>query len=177
MKYLPWPRAHKTNQNKTGFTLFEMTVVLALIATIATLCLPTINFFKRNTGHLAVETLRMTIMMLHQRALTTGKQCTLVFDQCNHTYSYNSDVVKLPATLRFGVQPGVLGPPSAPKSPIKKSITLPAHRVRFGPGGIIDAGTIYMVDSSINVMYAITIPVTHDPYVRAYRYTKQWKML
>jgi len=95
----------------------------------------------------------------------------------NHTYSYAGQQEKLPPQVRFGVLPNVKGPPSAPARLLAKPATFDNNCITAAPHGILQPGTVYMIDSSKTCLYALSSSITQHTYIRKYRFDGRWHAL
>ncbi len=160
-----------------GFSLIEVMIVLALIALIMALVGANYSFLNRILVRSEVEKLCVICRYLQNGAVVKNTQQALAFDAANNTYAYNNQHHKLSAQVTFGFLPGTKGPPSSPQAAIKNPITFPKGKITFHPDGIISSGTVYLIDSSQQFMYALSSPISQVSYLRKYQYNKGWKLI
>ena len=156
--------------NKKSFTLIELTITLALVMLAISISLPVVL----NTHHLYVatqaRTLQVTCWALQQQAFAQNKQITLKFNQTNNSYNcYPAQHTKLAPRVKFGVIPGVLGPPASPQKQLTHAITFLDEIIVFYPDGRISPGSVYLVDDARRILYAVTVSVASISSVRLYR--------
>ncbi len=172
--------------SKSGLTIIELTIAIALIAIIASLVLANTSFMNRFMVRAEVEKLASACRYLRQLAMTTNTQQKLVFDLQNNSYSTTSvrpedlrdNGYKLSSCVRFGTGNRlILGPPSAPTKQIVEPITYPKHEIVFYPDGIISSGLVYMSDTSGKYVYAMSTPVSGISFLRTYVYDGAWKIV
>lgn len=178
MKYSPlqlWKK--QWLNNKVGFSLLEVSIVVALCTVIATLAMVNFSWIDRVTVRAELDTLYATCHYLQQRARATNKPQELVFDTGAQAYSYNKVLYQLPHTVQFGTLPGVNGPPATPTHAINQPITFVGNKIVFYPEGIIQAGAIYLRDVKNTVQYALSSGVAPVSYLRKYQYNGQWSPL
>ena len=163
--------------NKQGFTLIELSVVLALFLLLSFFSQMSINFLDRMVLHTEIEKLQTICRYLQQCALVSNKEQELVFSQNNKSYRYNNHNETLSAKVFFGFIPKVKGPPASANKLIQKPITFINNRIVFYPTGIISAGTVYLTDQKKQVMYALSNGVSQISFLRTYRYNGSWQPL
>jgi hypothetical protein len=152
-------------------------VVLALVAFLFTLSSSNISFFHRITVRAQLESLQMECRHLQQRAMTLNQQQELIFDRATNSYTFGQQRIALPHFMRFGVLPGVKGPPATPTHVISHPITFKKDRIVFHPDGIISPGTVYLVDTNNQFLYALSCAVAQVSFLRLYRYRNGWEQL
>jgi len=84
---------------------------------------------------------------------------------------------KLLSGVQFGFIQGAKGPPAHPVSILSKPITFLEESITFHPDGIMQAGTIYLVNAHKTRMYAISNAVSQVSHVRKYRYDGSWRLI
>ncbi len=156
--------------NKKGLLLLELALVLTLLGFVALLAVGNSIFLHRLIIRSEIEKLYTICRYLQQCAMIQNKPCTLTFDQEHKKYTYEGHEQILPQQIDFGFLSDAKGPPSSPSSPIGKPITFVNNMITFWPEGIISAGTIYIVDSSCQYMFALTSPISQVSYLRKYQY-------
>ena len=116
-------------QSVRGFTLFELLVVVALIAVISATALPTLaESSRRNSVWTASEAIGTQIRQARLKAITRNQRFRVDFDcpldgqlrvlavqenaalddaadRCNQTYDYDSGVYAMPEAVSFGNVP------------------------------------------------------------------------
>ncbi len=177
MRYLRlrlWKKQFPSN----GFTLVELSVVLALCMLVGTLAMINFSWLDRVAVRTELDTLYATCHYLQQRARATNTPQELLFNPGTNSYSYSTAQFSLPHTVQFGVLPGIMGPPATPTHAITQPITFVGNKILFYPEGIIQAGAIYLKDTKNRVQYALSSGVSTVSYLRKYQYTGgEWKLL
>lgn len=163
--------------SRVSFTLIELSVVVALVMIVATLVMVHGTYMHRVLVHAEIEKLALICRYLQNGAMTTNQEKTLKFDLKNRTYAYDSTKGKLSCNVEFGMIDGIKGPPSHPTETIQKPITFKNNTITFYPDGIIQAGTLYLISSDKQVMYALSNSVSQVSYMRIYKYDKRWHCL
>ncbi len=158
-----------------GFSLLELMVVIALTTLIVGLAVVNVKYLNKSTLKSEVDLLCATCRYLQQRAIASNETKSLVFDVENNRYQFDEQIHHLSPSLRFGVLPGVKGPPGAPHTALTKAITFKNNPIEFAPDGIINSGTVYVTNSQ--ELYAISSSVAHTSYVRKYRFNNSWQPL
>lgn len=176
---------------KKSFSLVELLIFLSLILVMVTVAVPRLDFFNNYLLSKELDKLFVTFSYLQQRAIAGNKKYSIIFDQINNCYSYqteNSNIrIQLADGVIFGFIDGVMGPPSSPTKKIEKFISLEKNinnsdrkfnnEVSFWPSGRISHGTIYLVDKSHKSMGALTCSVSQVSYIRRYKYENSvWKI-
>ncbi len=162
--------------NGQGFSLIELTIVLALILLITTLTLPSFWFFKRQLVASQAEKLHMVFNYMQQSAISCNKNLSLKFSTNSYTYDKYQEI--LPVGIIFGFKPGAKGPPAFPSHKINSAISFVGNQVTFFSTGQIQPGTAYLIDSEKNYLYAVTVPVSQVSFIRKYRYeSNKWQLL
>lgn len=160
---------------KVGFTLVELSIVVALCMIVATLVMVHGSYMNRFLVHEEIEKLALVCRYLQNSALTTNQEKTLAFDPINKTYSYDGVVERIARAVKFGVIDGAQGPPSNPCHPITKPITFKNNTITFYGNGIIQSGTVYLVSNDKHVMYALSNSVSQISHLRIYKYDGTWR--
>jgi len=175
MKYFQLRQLSKVQPNKSAFSLVELTIIIALMALIAALTIPSVITFKQQYVVSELYALQSTIWYLQQQAIAENKQKTILFNSSEHFYESAQEKHKLSRYVKFDIIPGVLGPPSHPQKQLKKAFTCKENKLVITPEGIISPGTIYLVDDKKQFLYAITVPIAGVSFTRLYYYrNKQW---
>lgn len=162
---------------REGFMLFEAVVVLALIAMGAALTIPTLRIFDRLMVKTEVDVLYLAIKSLEHKAILSGKQAELVFDEKKQTYMVDGVVYYLHSPAMFGIVDNIAGPPSNPKKIITKAIQFPDNKITIFSDGIVQAGSVYITDKNKKYVYALTCPVSDISYLRRYVYNGRWTLI
>lgn len=160
-----------------GFSLIEVMIVLALITLIASFVFMNISVLLKTTTQCALQELRATLYYMQYQAYTEHKPIKLLLDIENNTYSCKGETHSLIKPLRFGVMKEVKGPPTHPTVYLTKPITFKNDSITFHPQGIMESGTVYLIDERSNVLYALTCGVSVVSFLRVYRYDKSWKLI
>lgn len=163
--------------SNNGFTLIELVIVLSLVGLIAMLSFSNMSFFQRVTHRTELHKLVSVCRYLQQVAMTTGREQYLILHENRNTYSYNKHTERLPHSLVFGFLSPTKGPPAYPRKQITQAITFHSNQIVFYPTGIISAGTIYFLDESQRMMYALSNAVSNVSYFRLYSYDTKWHMV
>lgn len=162
---------------KTGFSLIELMVVIALCMIIISLGTVNTKFLNKAAVHVYINELYNTCYFLQRMAMATGHIQELVLDSTSQSYSYNGHNCKLPSIVQFGIISGAKGPPSSPNKIIVQAITFPDKKIHFYPDGIIESGTVYLCDASGKDLYALTSGITPVSFLRKYRYDGKWHLI
>ena len=162
---------------RNGYLLIELLIVFSLFIFCATVMIYHKNYLHRLVVRAELEKLYTTCIYLRAKAVTDNKELMLHFDQTKQNYSYGTVTEHLPKLVQFGSLKGAEGPPSTANLPINSPITFVQQRIIFYPTGIIQSGTIYLVDRNKTVMYALSNPVSHVSFLRRYRYDGAWHQL
>ena len=144
-----------------GFTFLEVIFVLAIIGILSAFAVPDLSAF---TNRLRLETVvrgvATDLREMKMLATLDRSDYTISFVPANNLYDLPGRRLTLPAGLRFGFAPGVLGPPSNPvQPPDADGITFPSNRVTFYSQGSNSLGTIYLVNDENRTM-AISLSIT-----------------
>jgi prepilin-type N-terminal cleavage/methylation domain-containing protein len=162
---------------KSGFTLIEVMVVLALFLLIATLGMMQLSFLDNTIVHTEIDKLAMTCSYLQQKAIARNSDQILVCDTEKNKYRGDNVNETLSSRVCFGFLPNVLGSPGSPVRVINKAITFADSSIHFYPTGTISSGTLYLTDKNKKNMYALSNAVSQVSYLRLYRYDGKWKLL
>lgn len=171
-------RWHRTwVYNRSGISLIECSLVLLLVTVLVFLSVTHAQFFNRMVLRSELERLYSTCYYLQRRAMINNESITLTLDCYANSYAYEKSVHHLPSRVCFGSIPGVKGPPSSPQKIITKSITFEGGSITFHPTGVIQSGTIYMVDHERSCAYALSCSVAQVSHLRKYQYTGEWTLI
>jgi prepilin-type N-terminal cleavage/methylation domain-containing protein len=158
-----------------GVTLLEVSIVLALIACLATIGLSFTNLIDRSLVAFELKRIYALFTSLHHRAVVTGQRQTL----CLGTEQADQlSVHPLCRGVVLGYSPGIHGPPGNVNGKLLDSaITFPKKRATFYEDGSVQAGSLYLTDQNRTVTYALTVDAGSCSYIRCYVYNKGWKLL
>lgn len=171
--------ARKCNRcyEKTGFSLIEMALVLALVALIFSLSITNISMHQGMLMHAELNKLQAVCKMLQQQAYALNKQQQLFFDIESNSYRYDDYKQQLPHGIEFGFFQDVKGPPGSPLKQIIRAITFSNQCISFSPHGIIQSGTVYLKNERSRTMYALSSSVGHSSFLRKYMFDGSWKLI
>ena len=161
----------------SGFSLIELMISLAIVTIIIALTCASSSFLHDMLVHNELDKLYAIAHYLQKKAQLTNSEQTLQFDRLGKKYSFNGHTELLPAGIEFGVLPGIKGPPSAPVSLIHSPITFSGEKIIFYPQGIMQSGTLYLMNAQRGCMYALSCGVAHVSFLRKYRYDKRWVLM
>ena len=163
--------------NHTGFSLIEVTVVIALFAFIMTIGFAHSKFMYYVVVKQEIQKLALICRSLQQAAMMSNVPKVLTFDLKRKSYLYDGASETLPMSVEFGILPGTMGPPSNPTRQIDSPITFEQEKIIFHPDGIIQPGTVYLISKDKQIMYALSSPVSQVSYMRIYKYDGAWQCL
>lgn len=161
----------------TGFSLIELMIVLVIVGLLALLMTSNTLFFNRTIMRAQLEQVYHLCHLARQTALATNMAQVIEFDLVTNSYSWGNRKESLPRSIRFGFIQGTKGPPANPTALLYTPITFAGNKITFYPDGIIQAGTLYMVDEHATTMYALSNAVSQFSYLRMYRYDDSWHIL
>lgn len=135
-----------------GFSLIELSICVALIAFIGTLCVPAL--LNHTTQSVRVEALlfKTTCWYLQQKARAINAPITLKINPIAGSYTFNNQTHLLSPQVKFS------GP----------AITFADNTIIFYPQGTQSSGSVYFSDQRGQTQYALTAAVAGVPYVRMY---------
>lgn len=176
---------------RPAFALFELVVVLGLLAFLACLTIPTFKIFDELAVSMELDNLCALILSLQQRACMDGRAYILKFDPQGQKYVVREDLPDpkqrddggggwhaLPREVQFGILPGLKGPPAQPDRQLEWPSTFKGDSITFHPAtGVIESGSLYLIDRARCFQYALTVPVGKFSYVRRYVYKEKWTLL
>jgi prepilin-type N-terminal cleavage/methylation domain-containing protein len=173
---------NKTQLEREGFTLIEISISIALLLLIALLGLQLFSFNRQALARIEMENIYALMLYLQRKALLTNKVEKLSFDSINHSYYGNNTHFKLHKNVYFGRKRpiGSFGKSSEmlEQEQTDKAITFKDTSIYFYPDGIISPGAIYIKDNNTISAYALTSGIAKASYIRKYLYDKgQWKLL
>jgi len=162
---------------RQGFLLFELLLVFGLVSIIACIAFVHMRFITRGYVRAELAALYQMCVYAQRCAISSGQSCAVILDIEQNRYWCNDRICTLASGVQFGIISGVKGPPSAPQQPITHASTFRNNRISCSPDGIIDAGTIYLIDADKRFLYALTAGVAPYSYVRMYRFAGTWQRL
>lgn len=164
----------EVRMKKAGFSLIELMIALCMVCCVIVFTFTNVTFLNRILMRCELDKLHAAALYASRCAQVTNQECVLAFDVTNNSYSTQHHKEALAKGVAFGFLPNAKGPPSAPHNPIKSPITYKNKKITFYPSGIMDAGTVYLVDEHKTMMYALSSPISQFSFVRKYRYDKTW---
>lgn len=163
---------------KPAFTLIEVLVVLTLIAFLCMLSIGGLRFSNHQAVSTQARALCMSCRYLQQRALAAQQEQSMTFDPAGAYRLSTGEVYELVRGVQFGSISGALGPPAEPRVAITNPITFVGNKITFYPTGIIQPGTVYLVDRQQQILYAVTVAVSGVSCPRVYRYERgRWQLV
>jgi prepilin-type N-terminal cleavage/methylation domain-containing protein len=163
--------------NKTGFSLIELIIVLAIIAIIAMLAGTSANTLHNAAIRLEVDKLYALCHYAQRYAMASNEMQTITFNLANNTYRFHDREEQLVADVQFGFIEGAKGPPAHPSYLLANPITFSDNHITFYPDGIIQAGTVYLVNKNHTSMYALSNAVSAVSHLRKYVYKGSWQLM
>ena len=170
----------RSASNKTGLPinrLVELLVTVSLVAIIVTIGAINLSFMNKSLVRSEMDSLYSLCTYLQRKAMATNTKQVIQFDVINNSYAYDNVSRKLPRQIRFGFLPGVKGPPASARLLIQSPVSFKGKKIIFHPDGIIQPGTIYLVDDTKQSMYALSCSVAQVSYLRIYQYAGTWERL
>src|SRR3989304_2106738 len=153
-----------------GFSLIEVLIVLSLISLIVGLTVNNFSFLNRRLVRSEVDKLYSVCMFMQRQAMATNSVQTLQFNRAANSYIFNGQEEYLVKPTVFGFIAGAKGLPATPQREISSPITFQQDTITFHPDGIIKPGSVYLVDSQMQSMYALSSSVAQVSFLRVYRY-------
>lgn len=141
----------------SGFLLLEVAVVGAILALMVGISWPLADELNRIAVRTEVAQLCVALQQLQHRALTTGVEQQLIFDE--RGYGTKELHHTLNPRVYFGAATDAKGPPTQPRAPISTAITFAHKKISCTKYGILSAGTIYLTDQEHQISYAVSVPV------------------
>ncbi len=163
--------------SKSGFSLIELMVVLAIIAIITMLVGTSKVLVTDIATRLELDKLHAVCQYAQRYAMASNQTQTITFNIAANTYRFHAREEKLTSGVQFGFIQGAKGPPAHPTSLLSKPITFLQECITFYPDGIIQAGTIYLVNANKTNMYALSNAVSQVSHVRTYKYDGSWRLI
>lgn len=164
-------------KNNSGFSLIEILIVIALWVVALTLIGVNTTFLHKVVARNELDLLQATCAQLQQRALATQQEQELEFDIEHHRYQYAGHMHQLPAGVQFQVLPEAKGPPSQPTRSLTSAVTFAQKTIVFHPDGIIQPGTVYLLDVPGSRLYGLSSWVAPVSFLRKYRYDGNWHLI
>lgn len=160
----------------SGFSLLEILIVLAITCLLCGLISFNLSFVHSAQAHQEINLLYARMGALQQTAIATAQNQILQFIPHEHAYWWENKLYRLPKSVRFQVLSTLKGPPSTPHETPSSAVTFPNHRITFYPDGIIQAGTVYLLNDK-QQQYALSCGVSTVSFLRKYRYDGIWKII
>lgn len=157
-----------------GFSLIELMIALSIFCIVIVMTFTNVSFIEQSVVHSEIDKLYAIAHYLSRRAQMTNQEQVLEFNRFGNSYSFNGRTETLPKGIEFGVLPTVKGPPSAPLRSIAGPITFKGEKISFHPQGIMQSGTVYVINKKQQRMYALSCAVAQVSFLRKYRYDKRW---
>lgn len=150
-------------------------MVLAFVLIIVMLAVPHLGFMQRHVVRWEVENIRSFVTYVQRLALATGQDHTIEFDSAHNIIRGAGRTYHLARGVKFGIMPGVSGPPAAPHTHLDQPITFKDSQIICYAQGTVDAGTVYITDDKATWLYAISSGVSPVSYLRTYFFDGTWK--
>lgn len=164
-------------KNNHGYSITELSIVLVLVCFLCTVTMGLFISLRKIVIGAEIESLQNACWYLQQRALATGEQQHIRFDEKNNNYVVGNIVEQLSSGITFGASKKMLGSPGNPVRAIQKPITFADNRMTFFPNGTISAGSVYLKTES-EQNYAFTSSVAPIASFRMYRSNeKGWQRI
>jgi hypothetical protein len=161
---------HKTKSSQQGYILFQVVMVLAIVVALCAVSLPSLSFLQQRLVRLEAEKLLLMFRYMQRTALAAGRDERIRIDVAAGVYEGAGHREVLPSGVRFGVIPGAQGPPANPSKALAAPVSYKGGEIVFYAGGTVQAGTVYLVDSKYQVMYAVSSAVSPLVHITLYRY-------
>lgn len=163
-------------KTQRAFTLIELVIVIACLTCLIMLSVGHVKLSHH--GHLRSELdmLYQVCLYAQRHAMMTGQVCVVEIDVENNCYRCNGQLHQLSKDVYFGLVPHIKGLPSSPQKKITKACTFRNNCITCSKGGIISAGTLYLIGGN-RCLYALTASVAPYSYLRKYRYADKWHLI
>ena len=150
-----------------------MCLVLCLIGSSLYLFSFSFTVSVRHRVWAELDRLYTVIRYLQRKALLDGTTYSVTFD--GKLGSYRADTIwHLDKSVRIGIPPGILGPPSKPKEQISHGCSWPKNTLEIYPMGSLSAGAVYLSDIKGRYIVALTVDASEITGIRRYYYDKTW---
>ena len=169
---------------RLGFTLLEMVIVLAIIATLCTAFFSYQQFAAATQLQTAAHQIAGLLSRAQMRARVHGAPQTLTWRDRSLTATTPSGETRtytLPGMVIPGAPEGALGPPGSPSRPIIATCSWPrsqrdARALTLHPDGPASPGTLYLCNRSRTHGYALTTTPDAVSGIRVYEWHEgKWK--
>jgi len=152
-------------------------IVLAIIALIAMLTGIGSSTLTDTATRLELDKLYALCHYAQRYAMASNQMRTITFNLPANSYRFREREEKLLSNVQFGFIQGAQGPPAQPTSALTKPITFVDEHITFYPDGIIQAGTVYLVNKNKTIMYALSNAVSPVSHLRKYAYDGAWRLV
>jgi prepilin-type N-terminal cleavage/methylation domain-containing protein len=160
-----------------GFSLIELMVVLMIIACISMLVASSKLFLTDSTMRLELNKLCAVCHYAQRYAMASNQSQTITFNIPTNTYRFREREETLHPGIQFGFINGAKGPPANPTLSLSKPVTFTDGSITFHPDGIMQSGTVYLVNAQKTTMYALSNAVSQVSYLRKYVYDGSWRVI
>lgn len=162
---------------RPGFLLVELMIALAVVGTVVAFTITNLKFLDRIMVRCELDKLHAAALYGQRCAQMKNQEVSLAFDTTQGGYSLRGHRELLARGVAFGFLPGVPGPSGTTRGPIRSPITYAKEQITFFPTGIMQAGTVYLVDNNATMMYALSSPISQFSFMRKYRYDTAWQRI
>lgn len=163
--------------HKTGYTLFEMLVVLALLGLLMSFSLVITMHSHARLVFYDVNRLYAAFLYMQRTAMLEQRVKCITFQKNERTYLADK-MHALSTGVEWGSPLNAYGPPSRPIGALEDPIVWPQATVTFYPDGTISSGAVYMTDSKKSCCYALTCDASECSRIRRYRYAQRhWELI
>lgn len=152
-------------------------ITVSLVLIVALVSSSNLVFLHKAVVQSEINKLYAACMYMQRLAQMTNSTQRLTFNSSDQSYSFADKKEFLSKQIRFGVLPGSKGPPSSPKNSLHNPITFENQCITFMPHGMMQSGTVYMIDAQKTIMYALSSPIADFSYLRIYRYDGSWSLV
>lgn len=159
-----------------GLHLIELSICIALIACISTLCIPAL--LNRADHSVRIETLllKTTCWYLQQKARAINAPLTLKINSTAGSYTFDNQTHVLAPQVKFN-RPAPTINQTDSQHASSTPVTFSDNTIIFYPQGTQNSGSIYLADQQGKAHYALTIAVAGAPYVRMYHLERnRWQL-
>lgn len=162
---------------KPGFTLVESMIGVSLLLIIVTLVMVNASSMRSSFVRSEIDKLYTVCKFMQMTAQMTNKRQEIYIDLHHNSYTYGGNTEKLSGDVCFGILPDVKGPPSVPRTLLNSPITFDKQCISCTPHGIMNAGTIYLIDNQKKYLFALSSSVTQSSFIRKYAYENGWRLI